>query len=333
MSKWIVVTSINKPTESLIQLNKIEDWNLVVVGDKKSPSNWNLPGCIYLDIEKQKSLGFKISKYLPYNHYARKNIGYLYAIKKQASLIYETDDDNILLNSKPHLLELNDSVKHLETNKKFANIYHHFTNKKIWPRGFPLDEINKIDNFKYSDKKRTFIPIQQALANREPDVDAIYRLVIDKKINFNINTEPIALPRGTFCPFNSQNTLWYKTAFWGLLLFSSVSSRVCDILRSYWVQRLLWELDGNLVFLPPSVLQRRNVHNLIKDFEEEIQLYLKVKSLCDSLLKLQFKSDDTIDKLIVIAEELLKNDFIKEIDVKLAKAWIQDLRECGYKNI
>lgn len=31
--------------------------------------------------------------------------------------------------------------------------------------------------------------------------------------------------------------------------------RVCDIWRGYWVQRLLWEIDGNLVFGPPTVNQ------------------------------------------------------------------------------
>jgi hypothetical protein len=50
--------------------------------------------CIYLDVSSQKKLFPKLSELLPYNHYCRKNLGYLYAIKKGYKIIYETDDDN-----------------------------------------------------------------------------------------------------------------------------------------------------------------------------------------------------------------------------------------------
>lgn len=38
-------------------------------------------------------------------------------------------------------------------------------------------------------------------------------------------------------------------------------------------QRLLWELDGNLAFGPPTVRQIRNPHNLLRDYREEAALY------------------------------------------------------------
>ncbi|ETN70754.1 hypothetical protein NECAME_14556 [Necator americanus] len=37
---------------------------------------------------------YRIMGSLPYNSYARKNIGYLYAISNGAEWIYDTDDDN-----------------------------------------------------------------------------------------------------------------------------------------------------------------------------------------------------------------------------------------------
>jgi len=40
-------------------------------------------------------LGYNITKYIPFNSYSRKNIGYLYAIQHGAREIFETDD-NIL---------------------------------------------------------------------------------------------------------------------------------------------------------------------------------------------------------------------------------------------
>ena len=41
----------------------------------------SFPGVVYLDVEMQKKLGLRILQYIPTKSYARKNIGYLFAIK------------------------------------------------------------------------------------------------------------------------------------------------------------------------------------------------------------------------------------------------------------
>lgn len=38
--KWIVLTTINPPTEDVKKLAAIPDWKVVVVGDTKSPKDW-----------------------------------------------------------------------------------------------------------------------------------------------------------------------------------------------------------------------------------------------------------------------------------------------------
>ena len=38
--KWIVVTTINSPTEDVKKLAAIEGWKVVVVGDTKTPADW-----------------------------------------------------------------------------------------------------------------------------------------------------------------------------------------------------------------------------------------------------------------------------------------------------
>ena len=38
--KWIVVTTINSPTEDVKKLAGIEGWKVVVVGDTKTPEDW-----------------------------------------------------------------------------------------------------------------------------------------------------------------------------------------------------------------------------------------------------------------------------------------------------
>ena len=38
--KWIVLTTINAPTDDVKKLADIEGWRVVVVGDTKTPANW-----------------------------------------------------------------------------------------------------------------------------------------------------------------------------------------------------------------------------------------------------------------------------------------------------
>ena len=38
--KWIVITSINYPTEDVKKLAAIPGWKMVMVGDTKSPKDW-----------------------------------------------------------------------------------------------------------------------------------------------------------------------------------------------------------------------------------------------------------------------------------------------------
>ena len=52
--------------------------------------------------------------------------------------------------------------------------------KKIWPRGFPLEKINESGKKSLNYKKslvKNKIGIWQGLADNDPDVDAIYRLI------------------------------------------------------------------------------------------------------------------------------------------------------------
>ena len=66
-----------------------------------------------------------------------------------------------------------------KTEKKtFVNIYKYYSNQIIWPRGFPLKFIKeKVKSISKLKKNLVTSPIQQFLADGEPDVDAIFRLL------------------------------------------------------------------------------------------------------------------------------------------------------------
>src|ERR1700679_3469227 len=95
LKKFIVITTIFEPTEAVMAFAKMADYSLIVVGDEKTPANWQYPNVDYISVEKQSELDFHIRPILPFNHYGRKMLGYLRAIRQGAEIIIDTDDDNI----------------------------------------------------------------------------------------------------------------------------------------------------------------------------------------------------------------------------------------------
>lgn len=50
---WAVITTINPPTKTLRLLAEIPDLRLCVVADRKSPTDYELPGAVYLTPDMQ----------------------------------------------------------------------------------------------------------------------------------------------------------------------------------------------------------------------------------------------------------------------------------------
>src|SRR3989338_2120725 len=319
----IVITSINKPTKAIKKIGKLKNFITIIVGDKKTPKDWRVINTEFLSIEDQYTKYPKLARAIPANHYARKNLGYLESIKKASKFIYETDDDGFPNKFFPNFYTKVTTLDEV-SSPQVLNIYALFTKKKVWPRGFPLNFINK--KITYQATKRKIFPyIQQSLADLDPDVDAIYRLTIGKKIRFEKN-KSFTLAKNTFCPFNSQNTYWHKKAFPLLYLPSSVSSRVTDIWRGYIAQRVLWELDGQLIFLSPCCYQIRNKHNLLNDLHEEADCYLKSENLINYLKLLKLKGE--IDEMLVfIYEHLVAKNFVKPEELNILTLWLKELQE------
>lgn len=328
--KWIVVTTINYPSAGLKKLAALKSWNLVVIGDNKTPKDWHLDNCTFLSIEEQKTLGYEITKLLPENHYCRKNIGYLYAISHGAQVIYETDDDNILIDDMLTVAD-DDELVELDVNdKNSVNVFSYFGQPTVWPRGFPLDQIADSNNYQVKTGSKKRWGVIQGLINQNTDVDAIFRLTQYRDVYFD-NKTACVLPAKVFCPFNTQNTIFSYESFWGLIIPATTSFRVCDIWRGYIVQRLLWDLDLRLCFTSPSVVQERNEHNLFKDFCDEQDLYLKAGSLIQCLLNWKCEAPNFSERIESLTRELVAHNYLKKEEIALVQAWIRDLTKLGYQ--
>ena len=86
MKTSVVVTTINKPNKNIKKLShgsKSNKWDFIVIGDKKSPKKFSLKYGSYFSLKDQKKIKLKFPKICKQNNYARKNIGYLLAIKNK----------------------------------------------------------------------------------------------------------------------------------------------------------------------------------------------------------------------------------------------------------
>ena len=283
----VVITTINAPTRAVIDFAegaKPHGLDVVLIGDQKSPGDFVQEGARYFSLEAQRDSGFNYGRMAPARHYARKNVGYLEAIRAGAQVIVDTDDDNIPLDSfwaprTPNLL-----ARRID-GASWVNVYAYFTDALIWPRGLPLDQVRQSPPSLTAAATTVYCPIQQGLANENPDVDAIYRLTLPLPVDFR-DEAPVALGPGSWCPFNSQNTTSFPDAFPLLFLPYYCSFRMTDIWRSFVAQRIAHVNGWAIGFHKATVYQVRNEHNLMRDFEDEIPGYLhndKIRAALDAL--------------------------------------------------
>mmetsp|Transcript_19527 Transcript_19527/g.31988 ORF Transcript_19527/g.31988 Transcript_19527/m.31988 type:complete len:873 (-) Transcript_19527:419-3037(-) len=336
---WAVITTINPPTEDVRMVASRPGWNVVVVADRKTPIDWHVPNVHLLSIEEQMACKYAIKNHLGWNSYMRKNLGYLYAIEHGATIIYETDDDNKLLQDFIPYIDTASSVHWLDTcdsKLKVVNPYAYFGQPSVWPRGYPLRNIGTQATFcvRQGSPGQIAAPIQQYLADSDPDVDAIFRLTNSAQIGhitFNPSSPVIAVRRGIMAPYNTQNTISLYRAFWGLLMPAKVNWRVSDIWRSYITQRLLWDIGDNLAFGTSTVIQKRNPHDYMQDFQDEIQLYVEAGKFVDFLLSWTPSAEkDLPSRMVDLVIAAASHGFWEEADVNLTKAWISDLTALGY---
>jgi hypothetical protein len=323
-----VLTSVNEPNQGMIKLleyARVSDTNLIVVGDVKTPNSWAELGFEFMAMSNQYDLFPDFATSLPQFHYSRKNLGYLQAIGLNANWIYETDDDNSPIDNPFTARELNVDMDFFTSPGKWLNVYEVFgtfeeakERGKLWPRGFSLLRIN--DNFHLHNSTIAKSPIQQGLANGDPDVDAIFRIANGSFLNFK-NRRTVGLLDSQICPINSQTTFWHNSIFQLMYLPSTCSFRLTDILRGFVAWRILQDSDEVITFHSPIVYQDRNEHNLLKDFKEEIQLYFYSEEIIEDFLELDLVGMSTSEKLIELYQVLIKKQIVQVGELNLIRLW------------
>ena len=321
-----VITTIQPPTAAVRRLaSAIRSANgrLIVIGDAKGPSSYDLPEVQFLSLDEQRASRFDLARALPTGHYSRKNVGYLLAFDADAELIYETDDDNAP-NGRWSVRTETADARHV-SDTGWVNAYRAFTERRIWPRGFPLENVlASLQRAPVSGSSKSVrAPIQQGLADNSPDVDAVWRLTLDEPFQFDARAS-VHLPPGAWCPFNSQSTWWWPEAYALMYLPSYCSFRMTDIWRSFVAQRCLWARGYGVVFHAAEVVQDRNEHHLLRDFADETVGYLRNGELVRLLDGLDL-NEGTEKNLRRCYEALVKADFFPAKELDLLDTWLGDL--------
>ena len=231
--QWAVVTTTDHgPKGAVKRAVRLENWCKVMVADTKTPENYleemtsadtilgHSGDIVYLSIQKQRQLKNCFVESMPFYSFSRENVGYLYAIRHGAKVIFDCDDNNILKSqatekdlskamppwiSQPNINPQNIRVKvkapmWADCPSSVINPYSYLgpSIKGVWPRGFPLQNLdcgNDSFNAVTDDSSRLLlgditidqVGIIQLVADSNPDVDVIYRSTRTLPLTFEDN--------------------------------------------------------------------------------------------------------------------------------------------------
>lgn len=353
---WAVVTTIFAPSEAIRKVGQLHGWCLVIVADHKTPKDYvellhlsaHKDSIFFLSESAQTkmAIGDPFVSNTPWNHFGRKNIGYLYAIRLGAKIIFDFDDDNELFTDSsgavvPPLAD-NSFLRAVEVSVPCLafNPYPIMGTKDAWPRGFPLEDLLNIST--HGNEKDTavrvpldYVAVVQLLANHDPDVDAVYRLTRKLPFDFLPESESNAflLEQHKFTPYNAQASIHTHAGLWATYLPVTVPGRVSDIWRGYFAECLFSKLGLRVAFAPPRVTQIRNAHNYLADMEAEHDLYFKTGVLLEFLRDWESDIEDAplpaqMERLWVA---LYEHGYIELDDVLQIQRWLLALIQSGYK--
>jgi len=333
MSLAVVITTIQAPTPGVIRIAEgmsAAGHEVFVVGDRKSPREYGCAGVTYLDLADQARLGFALEPVLRHDSYTRKMLGYLRAFSDGIQWLRETDDDNLPYESFFDDPEQSLRAREPKTSGRWINPYAYFTDRFTWPRGLPLNAV-RVGVEQLGEPEEVAVPVVvQAVADGDPDVDAVYRLTSPDTSDIRFDSEmSLLIPSACWAPFNSQATTWPRELFALMYLPGTCSFRMTDIWRSFIAQRVMREVGSRLVFTGPTVFQERNAHDLMRDFRDEAEGYLGYDAVVDALEATALSGMSLASALRTCYVALCERGLISWDEMPMLDAWISDIRDLG----
>jgi hypothetical protein len=307
---WLILSSDTQLQQYLVSPQ--QNISIIFIGDHSSSIQLsNKTNIIFLNSQLQSQLAFRSTN--------PKLIAFLFAIKHGARFIYEYNS-----NTSFHHYHHQQDIQHVAFRRQrspFINIHPTFTaNFTHVSPGLPKDELKNITQDGWS-SIRTVDRYQETI---HPLIQQQILIYYQKNSSL-VNHPPIAVEPYTFAPFSNQDILFTYDAFWGLVLPESKKS---DIWRSWWVQRLLWDINGHLIFTSSAYQTKMtmtftNSQNNIKEDENVGKLVRYLNTWKSTNLTL-------VERIEQLTNDMIKENFCDANQWNIIKAWLDDLRHVNY---
>ena len=342
--KWGVMNTKRNTSfsVSVSRFLKLDGWCVVIVYSGNTPKRNSVPH------DSQKCAVYLNS--LP----GDKNAGYLYAISRGATAIWDFDDDHMLkfwvkgaaprgAPSLDEAMTLHGVVPEVDAMEPLHHTWPTYNPYPVlgapvlpsWPRGLPINDVRirkcSTTGIKRVTVESKFIGVLQSLSDYRPDADKVYDTVVPIPFFFIRSTEtrPLVVPKGIFSPYNSQCTLHFQPALWALYLPVTVEEGLRDVWRSYIAQRLYWDAGLKVGFLPrPLVVHSSDSLRGGNDATQEG--YHKTQLLVNFLLSWRCHHKLLIDRIEQLWHDLYLAGLVGHQDVAMVREWLQHLENVGY---
>jgi hypothetical protein len=294
----IVVADVNTPVEA-------EDYCRELAAEGAAVDYWSP--------ERQRSFLREfpdLDQLLPWRSIQRRNLGYLLAWRSGADVIVSMDDDNFLHSADflgaHSIVGTRVEVPCVSSEDGWWNVCELLRTKparRFYHRGHPISR-------RWSGASTSVAPqtgrvvVNAGLWLKDPDVDTITRLEEPFEVVGLASPVPhTGAARGTWTPFNSQNTAILSDLLPFLYLVvapdelrghraSFRNFRYDDIWMSYFARLAIDRMQDLVTYGEPLVVQERNVHNYLFDVDRELVPMYLTETLVEVLRGLELTSSD-----------------------------------------
>ncbi|MEQ1878921.1 MAG: hypothetical protein ABL958_19940 [Bdellovibrionia bacterium] len=341
MKTVFVCTTIHHPAnisefvKNLVRHGHSGKTEFIVIGDRKSPTDtaaYLEKTCTkeipvhYHDLPAQKKWLEKfpeLDRVIPVDRIQRRNIGYLLACEIGATTIVSIDDDNFPLANEDYLaghanVGKTARLRSYETKNGWYNVCEELITSpknQFYHRGFPL-KFRWSKDEKRVDQLSARVAVNAGFWLGDPDIDTFARLTEPFEVTGSHLNTSFTLARGTWSPFNSQNTAYLAEMLPALFLLiegrplKNLSVwRYDDIWMSYFARKII-DQKGDLVsYGAPWVRQKRNPHDFLLDLEREIMPLRLTNRLVNSLRQVSLTGTGSYGELYSELCEALGREF------------------------
>lgn len=279
MKKMIVTTTINPVTDAIKLYDAMEDWKLLVIGDKKTPVDyysgllsgkflpWTYVEATYPDLVRL--IGWNSVR-------LGRMVAFIEAYRRGADIIASIDDDclpmenwgkNVYVGKPTEVTyyELIDEMDPWHCFDPYPGMYSP-------ARGVPIEQIHD-KGFCFEETIKTITPLIQVDACLgQGDFYAFARLANPTESMEHLDALEWPCAANAFSPINTQNTFIHRSVLKDFPANIPFIGRADDIWAGYGFQAI--HKDATIYCGPSAVhCQDRSIASILDDLQDEMFLY------------------------------------------------------------